>query len=276
MTVVVVPDGSRAKRLCTIVEQRAGRYADEVEKALTEGALRDRERELLDAFEQHTTSILDRSASNRWPKSHELVFQELYERKIDDPLASERRRVLLVALMAAEVEFHGPLKLTQAQNKDLADVLEELGEACVAEKLYLHAAEAFDRAAELHLMTSENLARDQSLYRRNAALQKIQKAGLRKALLWVSWVTCGYGYKPYRLLVWVAVQLVVFGIGVIIATRGEAPLASLHTVLTNFLNPAGGDAPIPGAAKALLLAESYLGALSLNIFFALLVRRWFR
>ncbi len=275
MTVVVVPDSSRAKRLCTIVEQRAGRYADEVEKALNDNGLRERERELLDAFEQHTTSILERSATNRWPKSHELVFQELYDRKHDDPVASERRRVLLVALMAAEVEFHGPLKLTQAQNKDLADVLEELGEACLAEKLYLHAAEAFDRAAELHLMTSENLARDQSLYRRNAALQKIQRAGFRKALLWVSWVTCGYGYKPYRLLVWVAVQLVVFGAGVIIATGGHAPLASLHTVLTNFLNPAG-DTAIPGAAKALLLAESYLGALSLNIFFALLVRRWFR
>ncbi|UVS79806.1 MULTISPECIES: hypothetical protein [Actinokineospora] len=270
-------DRDRAHRLCAIVEQRAGRYADDVEEAINNGTLAGRESELLDTFEQHTSSILDRLASSRWPKSHELVFKELYDRK-PDHLASECRRTLLVALLAAEVEFHGPLKLTQAQNSDLAAILEELGAECLVEKLHLHAAEAFDRAAEIHLLTRDNIARDRCLYRRNLARQRIERSAGRRALLWISWLTCGYGYKPYRLLLWVLIQLVVFGITLVVVARDQSPLTSLHMVLTNYLNPAGGGDTngLPAAAKSLLLTESYVGALSLNIFFALLVRRWFR
>ncbi|MGW5054039.1 hypothetical protein [Actinokineospora sp. NPDC004072] len=277
MSLAFAQDRDRAHRLCAIVEQRAGRYADDVEEAINSGRLRERETELLDTFEQHTASILDRLAGSRWPKSHELVFKELYDRK-PDHLPSECRRTLLVALLAAEVEFHGPLKLTQAQNTDLAAIMEELGAECLVEGLHLHAADAFDRAAEIHLLTRDDLARDRCLYRRNQARQRIEPKAWRKGLLWISWLTCGYGYKPYRLLLWVLIQLVAFGITLVVVARGQDTLTSVQMVLTNYLNPAGGGDTngLPPLAKGVLLTESYVGALSLNIFFALLVRRWFR
>ncbi|RJQ76681.1 hypothetical protein D5S17_17620 [Pseudonocardiaceae bacterium YIM PH 21723] len=276
MSLTMPQNTDRIRRLCVIVEGRASTYADEVEAALNRGQLRQREAELLDEFEQYTAKILDRLASRQWPKVHDLVFRDLYM-QAPDPVDSERRRMLLVALLAAEVEFNAPLKLTQVQNKELAEILEMLGHSCVAEELYLHAAEAFERAAELHLLTSDGLARDRALYRQNMARQRIEPALYRRCVQWMSWVTCGYGYKPYRLLWWVLAQIVVFGVLILLSAPADT-FDNVVLVLTNYLNPAGnGDTKDLGyTARVLLTAEAYAGALSVNVFFALLVRRWFR
>ncbi|MET1073411.1 MAG: hypothetical protein ABWY11_12260, partial [Umezawaea sp.] len=165
------------ERLSRIVEQRAGRYADEVELVLNQGGLRDEEAELLDEFEQYVSNVLDEYPSRR-RKSHQLIFRSLYERR-PETVPSERRRTLLVALMAAEVEAQGPLRLTLRQNKDLAEILERLGSDCAAEKMMMHAAEAFERAAEIHLLTNDNLERDKFLYLRTKALHRVERSWWR-------------------------------------------------------------------------------------------------
>ena len=260
-------------RLCRIVEQRAGRYADEVEMALNRNELRPQEDVLLDEFEQFVSGILDEYPARLRRRSHQLVFEPLYLRQ-DETEPSERRRTLLVALMAAEVEAQGPLRLTMTQNKDLAEILERLGRDCVAEKMMRHAEEAFERAAEIHLLTNDGESRDRNLYLRTKARHRNERAWWRRAVLTVSDLTCGYGYRPYRLLGWVLVQLLAFW-GVLAVASDSTTLHTLYLVAVNYINPAGTD-NLDATVKSVLVVESYSGLLSLNVFFALLVRRWFR
>jgi hypothetical protein len=93
-------------------------------------------------------------------------------------------------------------------------------------------------------------------------------------VLTVSDLTCGYGYKPYRLLGWVLVQLLAFWVVLGIASDTTS-LHNLYLAAVNYINPAGTD-NLRAGVKAILVVESYSGLLSLNVFFALLVRRWFR
>ncbi|MEO6091214.1 MAG: hypothetical protein ABIQ18_49750 [Umezawaea sp.] len=260
-------------RLCRIVVQRAGRYADEVEMALSHDELGPQENALLEEFEQCVSSVLDKYPARLRRNSHQLVFEALYNRQIEpDPV--DRRRALLVTLMAAEVEAQGPLRLTMTQNKDLAKILEELGHECVKEKLVRHAEEAFERAAEIHLLTNDGEARDRNLYLRTRARHRNERTWWRRALLTISELACGYGYKPYRLLGWVLVQLLVFW-AVLAITAGGSPMHNLYLAAVNYINPAGEDR-FSSTVKTVLVIESYSGILSLNVFFALLVRRWFR
>jgi hypothetical protein len=93
----------------------------------------------------------------------------------------------------------------------------------------------------------------------------------------ISAVLCGYGYQPYRLLGWVILQLASFSLVLTLISTGSV-VDSVYMCLINYLNPLGvGDTKeMPHSAWILLVVEGYTGAVSLSIFFALLVRRWFR
>jgi hypothetical protein len=255
----------------TPVEQRAARYADELEEVLNQKTLHTERNRLLDDFEQYIVSVLDEYPARRRGKSHELLFRSFYA-LCPESVETERRRALLVALMAAEVEAQGPLRLTMAQNKNLAEILENLGKLCVQEKLLPHAAEAFERAAEIHLLTNDHESRDRCLYQQAWARHRLIPLSAHRALVAFSGLTCGYGYRPYRLLRWVIVQLLLFWVTLSLFST-DSIAHNLHVVAVNYLNPA--DTP-DDTAKAILIIESYLGTLSLNVFFALLVRKWFR
>jgi hypothetical protein len=257
----------------TAIVRRVDRYLDALDNARSEGTLRAEEAELLDRFESYTVDVLDRHVPPGPRTKESLAFARLYERRTAVTL-DERRRLLLVALMAAEVESRGPFRLTQAQNGRLARIFERIGQDCGREGLLLHAALAYERAAGIYLLLSENGARDQCLYARARYRQQADLPGLRKVMLAVSGTLCGYGYKPYRLLSWVGVQLVLFTIGVVIAIGGSIG-HGIYTSLTNYLNPTGGD-NLSGVAQVLLVTESYVSTVSLSVFFALVVHRWFR
>ncbi|MBY8861829.1 hypothetical protein K7711_35505 [Nocardia sp. CA2R105] len=88
---------------------------------------------------------------------------------------------------------------------------------------------------------------------------------------------CGYGYRPFRLLGWVLVQLVVFtaiGIEVVGAPLGD----TIYMCVTCYLYPIepGGLASLNDAARPLFAVEPWVGTVSMSVFFALLVRKWFR
>jgi hypothetical protein len=90
----------------------------------------------------------------------------------------------------------------------------------------------------------------------------------------------GYGYKPLRLLIWIAVVITGFTVYMLHlpreagATRGDA----FFMAIQNFVNPMGlGDAKqISHQWEHVLEVETYTGDILRNIFFVLLIRRWFR
>jgi hypothetical protein len=250
----------------TAIIRRVDHYAELVDAAKEDGKLeRAEEVMLLERFEHYTADVLDRYPPPGPRNRESLAFVHLYREREDDPLA---------ALMAAEVELRGPLRLTLAQNGRLAAILEGIGAACGREGLLLHAALAYERAAGIYLLLSDNAGRDRCLYQRARFRQKSTGPGVAKALLWLSWILCGYGYKPYRLLFWVAIQLVVFSLGVALTVPGSV-WHGIYLSVTNYLDPQGSD-ELSATAQMLLVTESYVSAVSLSVFFALLVHRWFR
>jgi hypothetical protein len=265
-----------ARSIATAVTRRADVYAEAVEAARIEGELRERETELLDQFERYTADVLDRSLPPGPRNRESLLFARIYDTR-DASAGQERRGELLTKLMAAEVESRGPLRLTQAQNERLATIFERLGSLLLGHDLLLHAALAFDRAAGLFRLLGDEPARDRCLYARTRARQKAASRGWGKTVSAISWALCGYGYKPYWLLGWVLFQLVFFSAALLVTAHASF-WPSLYMSLTNYLNPLGvGDTEQLGSVgRIILVAESYGGSISLSVFFALLVRRWFR
>lgn len=258
------------------VVRRADRYMESVNDVARRGALREEESVLLDHFERLTAIVLDRYHPRGTRLPTNLVFAQLYDAQRDAP-ADESRRATIAALMAAEVESRGPFRQTREQNAQLAELFERIGTACEADGLLLHAALAFERAADIYLLLNQHVKRDHCLFAKERCRHHAAKPGWARAVAAVSSALCGYGYQPYRLLLWVLAQLAVFGIA--IALVAQRPVGeSVYMALANYLNPLGsGDtAVLPGVARVLLVIESYTGYVSLSVFFALLVRRWFR
>lgn len=259
--------------LVTAVVRRGHRYADTVEERGEE--LPGAEADLLGKFEGYANDVLEQYSPTSTRRPTGLVFESMYDEAKKPPLG-ERRRSMLIALLAAEVEAHGPFRLTRAQNEGLADVFLALGKELEAEGLLRHAELAYDRAASNYLLCGDAGLRDESLMRQKRCQHLVLPSGLRRVLQSISWLAAGYGYQPYRLLICVVVQLVVF-VGVLaIIARGTD--VTPYAVLVNYLNPLGPQdaSSLHTAGKVLLVVESYVGAVSLNVFFALLVRRWFR
>jgi len=258
------------------VVRRADRYVEYVDDALGRGALRAEEGALLDRFERLTAGVLDRYRPPGARLPNNLVFAQLYDAHLDAP-ADERRRATMAALMAAEVESRGPLRQTRAQNAQLAEVFQRVGAACEEDGLLLHAELAFERAADIYLLLNQHVKRDRCLFAKERCRHRATEPGWDRAVAAVSSVLCGYGYQPYRLLLWVLAQPIVFC--VVIALVAHQPVGeSVYMAFANYLNPLGsGDTvALPSVARVLLGIESYTGYVSLSVFFALLVRRWFR
>jgi hypothetical protein len=93
----------------------------------------------------------------------------------------------------------------------------------------------------------------------------------------ISAVLCGYGYQPHRLLGWIAFQLVGFSVVLTLISSGGSFVDNVYARLINYLDPLGvGDTEgISQSALVLFAVQGYIGAASLPVFFALLVRRWF-
>ncbi len=247
-----------------------------LDEARLDGILRVAEQELLDRFERYAADVLDRYIPPGPRNRDSLVFSHLYSQAA--PAAAEDgEHSTIAALLAAEVEVRGPLRLTPAQTLRLAEILERLGHRFARADLPLHAAFSFDRAGGLYLQVENHLARDACLLSAHRARHSARGRGLPKMLETISNLSCGYGYQPYRLLAWVFVQLAAL-ILILTIFFGVSFVTSVHMALTNYLNPLGfGDVEgLPDGAWAVLIVESYAGSVSLSVFFALLVRRWFR
>ncbi|HET9142060.1 hypothetical protein [Actinophytocola sp.] len=258
----------------TAITRRVDSYMELVDEARQDKTLRAKEADLLDRFERYTADILDRYSPPSRRGRESLVFAHIYQAWDPSLPGDDRRRALIKALMAADVESRGPLRLTRAQNKRLAAIFEKIGKECRSEKLFLHAELAFDHAAGIYLQLGDNIGRDRCLYARSRERQRASKPGWEKTRLSFAWILCGYGYKPQWLLFWVIAQLAVFTVFVAIARSG--PLwQNMYLCLVNYLDPHDAD-NLPDAIKILLVIESYFSLVSISVFFALLVHKWFR
>lgn len=265
--------------LAKLIRDKAAEFADELNDFSPED-LGEAEATVFAEFDVSTTRAIAqfRPPSFALLDTTSLLFQHLYT-GIGN--ADEANRAnLLAALLAANVEARGPLRLSRAQTENLAETLTGLGTALDKQKLHRFAESAFARAAHLYLETENHSARDDCLYRRAAARHAYRPHDWRRRMETVSNLLVGYGgHRPFRLLGWLAVQLAVVCAVVISVPGARQPWTdTLYTTVQNFINPMGirNTDLMPHGVRAALAFESYLGAVALSVFFALLTRKWFR
>ncbi|WP_067898484.1 hypothetical protein [Nocardia vaccinii] len=262
--------------ISTWIGRQATDYASKVDQPGRD------ERELLETFEGYVDDLLDEFDPPRARRhAGTLVFADLYDRARRPSLDEQGWQVpsaVLAALIAAEVEFRGPLRLSARQNVLLAIEYERRGAQLRGFGLARHAALAYQRAVALYRIAEDANAADRCGLQLARARTGALPVGVRRLVRYFSDALCGYGYRPFLLLGWVIVQLVVFstiGIGIV---GSHAYGDTLYMSVTSFLNPAGlGDiAQLDGATGPLFAVETWFGTVSMSVFFALLVRKWFR
>ncbi|WP_405167690.1 hypothetical protein OG203_23155 [Nocardia sp. NBC_01499] len=264
------------------IVRRAAKYAEDAYRPPGRRIGTPAEQVLLDSLNINVEAVLDTyDPPSAWRRGDSLVFAHLYA-DVDDaplPVDDEGRALveLAVALLAAEVEFRGPLRLSRTQNALLAQVYERLGPRLCSVGLPVHAMQSFGRAAYLHRLNEDVDAMDRCGLAQARARRQTKASGWRRIGPYFSDYSCGYGYLPFRLLGWIAVQLALFSIAFLLLADGPVS-DTLYLSITNYLNPMGlsDTRDLRQGGQALLVIEAWTGTVSLSVFFALLVRRWFR
>ncbi|MFD4456439.1 hypothetical protein [Nocardia sp. NPDC058480] len=266
----------------TLIRRHASAFTDVVADFLR-STHRPDEYELLDDLNHRVEQFLaDYVPPSTRRVGDSLVFAHLYREADPGVLESTGREhsceTILTALFAAEIEFRGPLRLSRTQSTLLADIYEELGGQLSAHRLPAHAALAYRQAYRLHTTTENPRGQDRCGLNMARARTKARGRRLRRLPGAVSDLLCGYGYRPFLLLAWIAAEIAVFVTAFYVTAPDIEFLAAVRIGLVNFLNPVDpesvGVRSLP--AKATLIVESYAGIVSTSVFFALLVRQLFR
>ncbi|WTZ48778.1 hypothetical protein OG716_31820 [Nocardia sp. NBC_01388] len=279
------PSSPFVAAMTTRVERHADVYAEDITGFLDQPHRLRRtvtERPLLDTFTRHVEAVVgtyDPPGIRRIGDS--LVFGHLYAEALTQSPDGAAQSVpvvkLLAALLAAEVEFRGPLRLSRTQKRQLAENYERLGRRLVAVGLPAHAALAFRRANGLYHGDEDTDAEDRCGLALSRARRLAQPVAWRRIGGLFPDLLCGYGYRPFRMLGWIVVQLLVFVVA-IATVSNQALSVTVYEVMVNYVNPLGpGDTEnLRAGGRAYFVIECYLGTVTLSVFFALLVRRWFR
>ncbi|MFB8008505.1 hypothetical protein [Nocardia sp. NPDC056000] len=267
-------------RLNSVIENIDDRAARHTEKLDATSAADLSKPTALDDFHGRVEALIDRSELlSLGRRGNRLMFVTLYERAPQlTPGTEAWRAPLLAGLLAAEIEFRGPLRLSQTQNMLLAAEFETLAAELRKAGLPAHAVLAWRRAVALHRLTEDVQAEDRCGLELARARRRATASVWRRIPGAISDLLCGYGYRPFWLLGWVAVQLVVFSLLGLLwrGTVSRGDVVYLCTV--GFLNPLdpGNTKDMAPPAEALFAVEAWLGVVSMSVFFALLVRKWFR
>ncbi|MEV6068184.1 hypothetical protein AB0L82_16655 [Nocardia sp. NPDC052001] len=259
------------------IDDRAARHTGKLDSARAADLAKPT---VLDDFHGRVEALIDRSGLiNLGRHGNRLMFVQVYERA--RPLAPDAeawRAPLLAGLLAAEIEFRGPLRLSQTQNTLLAAEFEKLAAELRLAGLPVHAVLAWRRAMALHRLTEDVQAEDRCGLALARARRRAMVPRWRRIPSALSDLLCGYGYRPFWLLGWVAMEILLctslglFWRGTV--ARGDV----IYLCVVGFLNPLdpGNAEHMAAPAKALFAVEAWLGVVSMSVFFALLVRKWFR
>jgi hypothetical protein len=253
-------------------------YRDSIEEALRAADFALREEELLERLDSYLASLVyvfDSQVPPPRERGGALALEREYyqwRRTSGDPDA--RRQYVIRSFLATETERLGVFRLSRTQNGRIAEHFDAMGDEFLALAMPGHAALAFQKAADLYLWLQMRAKRERSLLKRRRAVHETRPPGLTRLPEAFADATCGYGYRPFRLLGWMAAALAAFSWAVWLC--GPAGYwRSLHGCLINFLNPlafSDMDGAFGPSAQTLLIIESYFGSISMAIFFALLVR----
>ncbi len=259
----------------TRITRRAAEYTEELDRDERP------EQAALETFATHVEAILVDYEPNTRRHADALALGHLYaaaRRPEPDEAGWRVPSAVVAALLAAEIEFRGPLRLSTRQNTLLAEVYELLGAQLWAVRLPAHAALAYRRATALYRMNEDDEAEDRCGLRLARARTRALPRGWRRWAVQASYVLCGHGYRPSWLLGWVVAQLVLFTALALLLAGNDSPTETVYMCVTTFLNPSGpGDSEgLHAAARPLFAVEAWAGAVSMSVFFALLVRKWFR
>ena len=198
----------------------------------------------------------------------------------DPGAAEDRRAALLAATLAGLVEATSPLRLPRKSKERLAGVLQAAGGSLRRDGLPLHAAKALDQAATLFGELAKHKDEDDCRYEAADARRVAMPRGWPRRFQGLSRAFVGYSHRPFRLLRLIGAEVLVscLTLEALPADHAESRYQTLFVGLQNLINPMGvGDsANIQHSAWILLTAESYLGAISTDVFFALLISKWWR
>lgn len=265
-----------------LIRRHADAYADEIEDFQRGHSSAD-EYQLLDDLNHRVEQFLaDYVPPSTRRIGDSLVFTPLYRDADPDLLGNAGREfsseTVLTALFAAEVEFRGPLSLSRTQSTLLAEVYEELGEFLSEHRLPAHAALAYRQAYRLHTITENPRGQDRCGLRMARARTRARTPTWRRLPGYASDLLCGYGYRPFLLLAWIAVEIALFVLVFYLAGGDLDFDTALRVCLVNFLDPTEPDDPgrVTAVGHYTLIVESYAGIVSTSVFFALLVRQLFR
>ena len=206
------------------------------------------------------------AATSRWRRSIEW--------RSTSGAIDARRQGVIRSFLATETEHRGQFRLSRTQNGRIADHYNAIGEEFLALGMPGHASMAFRSAADLYQQLQQKSKRERSLLNWRRSQHQARPKSVVRAGEAVYDAVCGYGYRPFRMLGWMAVTLAVFSIAVWLCGN-VGYVRSLHGCLINFLNPLSFsdlDAAFSGASQVLLIIESFVGSISMAIFFAFLVR----
>ncbi|MFD3705761.1 hypothetical protein ACFWUP_21690 [Nocardia sp. NPDC058658] len=244
------------------------------------------ETDVLDDLDATIEAILDRPELLKLGRqSNRLRFDTVYA-KVPNAVPGEDevwRKPLIAGLIAAEVEFRGPLRLSPTQNALLAAQFEALAialthrgtSAYAVRELPAHAVRAWGAAVELHRRAKDAGAQDRCALALARVRRRTFAPGWRRGVSAASDLLCGYGYRPFWLLGWVVVQILVCT-GLSLVWAGNTLWTDIiYLGVLNPLDPGDADNLAP-QVRVLFAVEAWLGAVSMSVFFALLVRRWFR
>jgi hypothetical protein len=232
--------------------------------------------ELLDSYLPPLVYAFDSKVPPPRERSGALALEkEYYEwRKTTSGDPETRRAAVIRSFLATETERRGQFRISRTQNNRLADHFDAMGKEFTALGMPGHAALAFQSAADLYLPLQQKSKRERALLNWRRAQHMARPPSVPRFFEAVYDALCGYGYRPFRMLGWMAVTLAVFSV-VVWLSGGPGYVKSLHGCLIDFLNPLSfGDlnGAFSGAAQVLLIIESYVGTISMSIFFAFLVR----
>ncbi|WP_433660588.1 hypothetical protein ACQPW1_48050 [Nocardia sp. CA-128927] len=254
-----------ARAMFTRVDRSARAYADEeLHQFLAmkwEVRRREGEQELLDSFTRNVEAIVakyDPPGIRR--RSDSLLFARGYARlgQAGGPTPSD----VLVALFAAEVEYRGPLRLSRTQSRRLAEVYEQIGGLLIP-LLPSHAALAFRRAWSLFRQDGDTDAEDRCGLNLARARRRAQPVRWRRFVGHFSDLLCGYGYRPYRMLLWIVLQ-VALSIAIVRVLSTASTISVVYDCAMNYLNPlsSGDTAGLAGADQLVFVVQAYAGVLS--------------
>lgn len=238
-----------------------------------------RDQEVLDEYNRIQVRV-QQSFSRATTSAHAgtLILEEFYATapRFKQPYADQ-----IATMLAARAESEGRALLSSSEGKSIANALEKTGRTLLSAGLPHLAEEAFDRAAGIHAKLKNARAEDQCAFLKSKAHGKTYPWWRpMRLILALSGVLFGYGYKPLRLLIWIAVVIAGFTVYMLHLPRdpGASHGDALFMAIQNFVNPMGlGDARLISSNwEHALEVETYTGDILRNIFIVLLIRKWFR